>query len=218
MSIEVMTEVWKLSKAKPAAKLVLLAIADHQGEQGAWPSIATLARMVGMSDRTVQRYILELEKLGELRIERNAAPIVNRGRANVFWVSLRGDKSGDVVTNLNDVVTKSTPRGDKSSKSTFINHIEPFKQQTTTKQSFSIDFVLSETDRQKLEAMYPNANLDVELASMIDWIVSAGKENQVKDMAARFRTWMRNADKFAKGALSKRVVDEWFVKPEDRVS
>jgi predicted DNA-binding transcriptional regulator YafY len=37
--------------------MVLLAIADHQGETGAYPSVARLAAMVNASERSVQRDI-----------------------------------------------------------------------------------------------------------------------------------------------------------------
>jgi hypothetical protein len=82
---------------------------------------------------------------------------------------------------------------------------------------FKNDWSLPADQRTKLEAQYPNANLDAELALMIDYLIANGKEKSVKDMAARFRTWMANADKFNKGAYSTRVMDEWFVKPENRV-
>jgi len=86
MSIEVMTAVWNHSKASPAAKLVLLAIADHQGERGAWPSEATLARVTGMSERSVRRKVVELVELGELSVEVNSAPMPGRYKSNLYWV------------------------------------------------------------------------------------------------------------------------------------
>lgn len=93
-----------------------------------------------------------------------------------------------------------------------INNLEGTKRKT-----FNKDWVLPDDQRVKLEAMYPNADLDREVGLMIDYLLAEGKEKSVKDMAAKFRTWMANADKFAKGGLSKRVMDEWFVKPENRV-
>jgi len=69
MSLEVMSAVWRHSQSTGRARLVLLAIADHQGEIGAWPSIATLAKMVNASERSVQRDIQELIELDELIVE-----------------------------------------------------------------------------------------------------------------------------------------------------
>jgi len=57
MSIEISNAVWRTSQSVGRARLVLLAIADHQGEIGAWPSIETLAKMVNASERSVQRDI-----------------------------------------------------------------------------------------------------------------------------------------------------------------
>lgn len=88
MAIEVMNAVWRHSKATGRTKLVLLAIADHQGEQGAWPSLATLARMAGASERSVQRDIEELEKLGELKVTRYGSPTKSRNKTNLYFVTL----------------------------------------------------------------------------------------------------------------------------------
>lgn len=59
---------WYHSQADASARLVLLAIADHDGEGGAWPSIATLARMTRLSPSTVRRSIKALAALGEVTV------------------------------------------------------------------------------------------------------------------------------------------------------
>lgn len=101
MSIEIMNAVWRESQADGRARLVLLAIADHQGEIGAWPSIATLARMVNSSERSVQRDIQYLQKIGELRVETQSAPTGGQYKSNLYWVTLPG------VTNGASGVTKN---------------------------------------------------------------------------------------------------------------
>ena len=105
MSIEIMNAVWKHSKADGRARLVLLAIADHQGEIGAWPSIATLAKMVNASERSVQRDIQELVELGELRVELQNAPTRQQYKSNLYWVTLPGVTAG--VTESQSGVTES---------------------------------------------------------------------------------------------------------------
>lgn len=113
MSIEVMNAVWRQSQATGRARLVLLAIADHQGEIGAWPSIATLARMVNASERSVQRDIQELVALGELDVQVQQAPSRGQYKSNLYWVTLPGVtelQSG--VTNTTSGVTKTGVRGD----------------------------------------------------------------------------------------------------------
>lgn len=126
MSIEVMNAVWKHSRAENRARLVLLAIADHQGEIGAWPSLERLASMVNASVRSVQRDIQMLEALGELRIERQNAPSNTQYKSNLYWVTLPGVTDApdydSGVTNAPSGVTNAPIRGDSSCHT---NPIEP---------------------------------------------------------------------------------------------
>ena len=101
-----MNAVWKNSKADGRARLVLLAIADHQGEIGAWPSISTLAKMVNSSERSVQRDIQHLQAIGELQVEVQNAPTKTQYKSNLYWVTLPG------VTESQSGVTDSAVRGD----------------------------------------------------------------------------------------------------------
>lgn len=56
------------SRAKGTARLVLLGIANHDGDGGAWPAVATLAKYAGGIDRRgVQRALDKLVSLGEVR-------------------------------------------------------------------------------------------------------------------------------------------------------
>lgn len=68
MSIESMAHVLKNSRAKGTDKLVLLGIANHDGDGGAWPSIATLATYANVEPRGVKKSLRRLEELGELVI------------------------------------------------------------------------------------------------------------------------------------------------------
>jgi hypothetical protein len=98
-----MNAVWQHSRADGRARLVLLAIADHQGEIGAWPSIARLAKMVNSSERSVQRDISYLQSIGELKVELQNAPINKQYKSNLYWVTLPGVTTG--VTNTTPGVT-----------------------------------------------------------------------------------------------------------------
>lgn len=100
-----MNAVWRESKADGRARLVLLAIADHQGEIGAWPSISTLARMVNASERSVQRDIQHLQSIGELKVEVQNAPTRSQYKSNLYWVNLPSVATG--VTNATAGVTES---------------------------------------------------------------------------------------------------------------
>jgi hypothetical protein len=105
LSIEVMNQVWKHSQAVGRARLVLLAIADHQGEIGAWPSLDTLAKMVNASTRSVQRDIDYLQELGELKVDYQNAPSQGRYKSNLYWVTLGVTNTDLGVTNTGQGVT-----------------------------------------------------------------------------------------------------------------
>lgn len=68
MAIEHMASVLHHSTLSGAAKLVLLGIANHMSDAGAWPTIETLAIYGGCSERTVQRCIAEAVAAGELEV------------------------------------------------------------------------------------------------------------------------------------------------------
>ncbi len=58
------TIAWK-SEIRTAAKFVLVSLADQANDDGVcWPSMAKLCKRVSMTDRAVQRAMLELEELG----------------------------------------------------------------------------------------------------------------------------------------------------------
>lgn len=86
------------SKTQGATKLVLLGIANHEGDGGSWPSISTLARYAGgVNRRTVQRAIQDLIDLGEISC------IVNGGghgenRPNLYRVTLHCPQNCDGST------------------------------------------------------------------------------------------------------------------------
>jgi hypothetical protein len=67
MSVESIAIALHHSRAKGTAKLVLIGIANHDGDGGAWPSVATLAHYAGVDARNVQRAIDKLVALGEIR-------------------------------------------------------------------------------------------------------------------------------------------------------
>jgi hypothetical protein len=112
MSIEAVSLVLNESKATGRAKLVLLGIANHLGDHGAWPSISTLARYANASERSVKRDIQELVDLGELKVELQNAPTKTQYKTNLYWITI---SSG--VTDRASGVTTQVSRGDSSGKS-----------------------------------------------------------------------------------------------------
>lgn len=67
MSVESLAIALHHSRAGGAAKLVLIGIANHDGDGGAWPTVATLAKYAHVTPRNVQKALTELERLGEIR-------------------------------------------------------------------------------------------------------------------------------------------------------
>lgn len=72
MSVESLSTVLHHSKAKGTTKLVLVGIANHDGDGGAWPSVGTLMRYTNAGRRTVQDALRALQGLGEIRVHAQA--------------------------------------------------------------------------------------------------------------------------------------------------
>jgi hypothetical protein len=93
LSIEAISVALHHSKAQGTAKLVLLGIANHQGDGGAWPAVATLAKYAGgVTPRSVQRALRELEAAGEISCQLGAGGSYGdqaNGRPNLYQVLLK---------------------------------------------------------------------------------------------------------------------------------
>lgn len=69
MSVESLAAVLHHSRAKGTAKLILVGIANHDGDGGAYPAVATLARYANCDPRSVQRALDKLVSIGELVVQ-----------------------------------------------------------------------------------------------------------------------------------------------------
>ena len=116
MSIKIMTLVWE-SYLPSNEKFVLLALADHARDDGSrvYPSIETISKKTGFSERTVQRQMRKLQALGVLEIVKGA----NRYGTTEYLI--RGDKLTPLKGKNRDIqgcqprhpgVTTTTSRGD----------------------------------------------------------------------------------------------------------
>lgn len=186
MSIEAVAQVLKHSKATGRAKLVLIGIANHMGDQGSWPSISTLAAYANASERSVKRDIQELVELGELVVELQNAPVNNQYKTNLYWITL--DEPG---------VTTQVVRGDNSGKSGVttggtltINRTikESNNRATRIPDSFEV------TDEMRVWAAreVPDVDLDRETANFIDYWQAKPTNATKLDWVRTWRTWMRN--------------------------
>jgi hypothetical protein len=100
VSVESVALVLNHSRATGRDKLVLVGIANHDGDGGAWPSIETLARYANASERSVQRSIANLVELGELEVDRNAggrATFHGGRRPNLYRILV--GRPGDIPAN-----------------------------------------------------------------------------------------------------------------------
>lgn len=135
MSVESIARVLNHSRAKGTAKLVLIGIANHDGDGGAWPSIKTLARYANATERTVQRSIEELVEMGELEVHRNegGSRETREDRRPNRYILRVTDGVTPMSPREGDGVTPVTPRGDAgdvngvtpTSPEPSLNHPEP---------------------------------------------------------------------------------------------
>ena len=93
MSVSALTQVFYHSKSTNADRLIMLAIANFETDQGAWPALATIERVTGgLNRRTIQRSIDKLVQMGELIEHRR------EGRTNVYSVAIRCPDDCDGTT------------------------------------------------------------------------------------------------------------------------
>jgi hypothetical protein len=105
MSIKIMNAVWHLSKQKAALLLLMIAIADNANDDGeAWPGMHYLAQKTRMSERQTQRLVHNLEKSGELLVERGGG----RGNAHRYFI-LVGKSPEEVAALKNKKGDKMSP-------------------------------------------------------------------------------------------------------------
>lgn len=135
MSVESIARVLNHSRAKGTTKLVLIGIANHDGDGGSWPSVATLARYANTSERSVQRAIEELVDLGEVVVHRNEGGTRDTRpdrRPNRYVITIRDGVTPASPRSL-DGVTPTAERGDTGdangvtpvSPEPSLNHPEP---------------------------------------------------------------------------------------------
>ena len=82
MSVQALSWVLDNSESEHSARLVLISIANHADKYGqqSWPSVRAIGEESRLSERVVRSAIAELEKIGEIAVQREAGP----GRSNVY--------------------------------------------------------------------------------------------------------------------------------------
>lgn len=88
MSYEAVAAALHHSQASTSAKLVLIAIAHYEGDNGAWPSQNTLSKMTGLAPRSIRRAIAELRELHELDVIPDNGQGYGSRKSNRYFVIL----------------------------------------------------------------------------------------------------------------------------------
>lgn len=150
MSVEALAIGLHHSRAKGVTKLVLLGIANHDGDGGSWPSLATLAKYGGCSVDNARKAVNRLVALGEVQRLTNEGGTFrtpDHMRPNLYVFKLRCPYDCDGTTNHrprgvlfpvdNSPVDKTgdspraggVPADGLGEPST--NHLQPVKEKTT---------------------------------------------------------------------------------------
>lgn len=107
MSVQSIGHVLDRSRSVGQVRCVLIAIANHDGDGGAWPSIDTIAREANVHPRTAQKHLRTLVSMGELVIHQQQGGTLRTHpskRPNRYEITLAppGDVAapppGDVAT------------------------------------------------------------------------------------------------------------------------
>lgn len=173
---------------------MLLAIADDEGELGAWPSHETLAEKANVSTRTIKRYLSELVELGELEITYQGAPTGKNFRSNLYRVTVCR-----TTTVLQDDVGL---QDDLGSSSRPVDGLGSLKNPLTIKRARQLpsDWEPNENHKQFCEKF----DLDLEeiAESFKTWATATGRK--YVDWDAGFRNWLNNSVKWSKTQQPKK--------------
>jgi hypothetical protein len=189
MSIEAVATVLNHSKARGRAKLVLIGIANHLGDQGAWPSISTLARYANASERSVKRDIQELMNLGELQVDLQSAPMNGQYKTNLYWITIDSGVTAQVSRGDNSGKSGVTPVGTQNIN---INHKETKRTATRIPEDFWPSKELLEWQAEHFEEV----DWKLETHKFVDyWSSVSGSKGMKTDWQATWRNWIRNNKK-----------------------
>ncbi len=102
MSVETLAIALNHSRATGTAKVVMLGIANHDGDGGAWPSVDTLAGYANVARRNVQMALRRLQELGEIEVVLQGGgdhSMADTHRPNLYRVLLQCPSNCDRTKN-----------------------------------------------------------------------------------------------------------------------
>lgn len=207
------------SKATHSNRLVLIAIANFEGEDGSWPSHETIGRLAGgINRRTVQRAIDTLIAMRELSEERR------EGRTNRYRVIItcpntcdgsshhREIKGGGVQTTppqmRHEDATNATEGGgvqtaggavSRPPESLINQNNNLVKSLGETK--LPDDWQPSERLLEMFQSKWPDVNQELETENFILYFTGEGRKKRDWDKA--FQMWMNKAQAHAPKSRNK---------------
>lgn len=230
-----MAHVLNHSRAVGTAKVVLLGIANHDGDGGAWPSIETLARYANVDPRSVKRAIRALEELGEVVVHLNdggTRSTRNDQRPNRYELTVPRRDDARVTPSRGDAgdlhgVTPVSERGDAgvrngvtlASPEPSLNHPEPSGEPSerasapATTKATRIPVPFQVTDEMVAWGREHTPGLDLKrhTDAFVDyWTAAPGARGKKLDWTATWRNWMRtehdrSRSRYARPTTSERM-------------
>jgi len=168
-----------------AAKMLWVYINSHS--RGYELGYRQITSELGISEDTCRKYFQELEVAGWLRVEKTRQGSRN-GKLRITLI----------VPELSDPKKADPEKADPEISGTKKTNNKEDHIKRIIKKKFDAEW---KPDASLVEwAKVTNPELDVTdaVAQMVDYLFATGKDAQVKDMDARFRTWVRNSVKFGK--------------------
>lgn len=137
MSNYILTQAWD-ADCKPTEKFVLVALADQANDDGVcWPSVSSIEKRTGFSERAVRNAIQSLSKKGYLTVKKR------QGRSTIFVVHPGTSCTPALDAPLHEMhLTPAPPAGNPGTSCTH-NHKEPSinpKESVAGKKSPQITF------------------------------------------------------------------------------
>jgi hypothetical protein len=208
MSAEAVTVVLHHSKSDGSAKLVLWGIANHHSDQGAWPSVATLAKYANVSERRVQQIIRELASIGEIAIDEQGGFSNHQYKTNRYFILLTCPADCDGTLQHKTGVKSTAGRGEIydnqgcNLESSGVKPISPEPNKNLKKNLMLTSYRLpddwqpKENDIQLMREHFPSIDLKLETHAFRDyWRSVAGAKGKKADWDATWRNWIRNSYK-----------------------
>lgn len=196
MSIRVLTDAWRNSKAQGGTLLVLLAIADFADDNCiAYPSISTLAQKSRLSIRGTQYALRELVRINELSIEQNAGP----HRSNLFRLTI----SGAITAPAQNVQGANADANGATHCTQMVQPIAP-KPSLTVKEPSSIARTQPSWSKQEgwtgvkdlgfqLKEAYPACDIALQFKRMSLWLEANPRKARKSNWLQFITNWLRRA-------------------------